>query len=225
MTLKTRALGELDTLIKLGHSACNTGRDESGYAPPSEESQLRAFRTTALATVSRIAGRDSEFYRSIPPVPDNRALTYPSSAHLIEAALGAVLALRAAVEAGQLETLAQRVRSNTYDDFLVQAEELLRAKPSYHVAAMVLVGGVLEDNLSKMCQSRGIQWKGRDGLTAYNDALKETVYAQAVWRRIQVVADNRNAAAHGGEDASALKHEDVEDDLRWVRKFLAEDAV
>lgn len=223
MTFKELTLGQLDALIKLGKNICLDPRDENGYATTTE-TNLWAFRTSAVAGVARIAGRDSEFYRSIPPVPPGAALNHPSFAHLIEAALGAVMALRIAVQSGQLETLERRVRSNTYDDFLVQAEELLNARPSYHVAAMVLAGGVLEDHLRTTCVSKDITWKGRDGLAAYNDALKETAYSQPVWRRVQVVADHRNAAAHGGDDAIALRHDDVEDDLRWVRKFLGEDA-
>ncbi len=223
MTLRELTLGQLDALIKLGQNTCSAPRNESGYSTASE-TDLWAFRTSAVAGIARVAGRDSEFYRAIPPVPPGAFLNHPSYSHLTEAVLGAVMALRAAVQSGQLETLERRVRSNTYDDFLTQAEELIKAKPSYHVAAMVLVGGVLEDHLRTTCVSKGVTWKGRDGLAAYNDALKEVAYSQPVWRRVQVVSDHRNAAAHGGDDAAALRHDDVEDDLRWVRKLLGEDS-
>lgn len=87
---------------------------------------------------------------------------------------------------------------------------------------VIPIGGVLEDHLRKTCVARAIPWRGKDGITAYNDALKEAVYPLPTWRRIQVVGDHRNAGAHGGHDAANLKQGDVDDDLGWVRKFLAE---
>jgi len=221
MNIRDEALRELDRLIETGKRAASSyslGEMSTVYWSSFEEHELRAFRASAAACVERLTGRGSEFYKHLP----SREAHLQSSRDVVEGVLGVVLSLREAVEHDLLVRVEQRVRSNTHDDFLTQAEELLGARPSYHVAAMVLVGGVLEDQLRKMCVSRSLKWNGKDGMGTYNDALKEVAYPQAVWRRIQVVADNRNAAAHGGEDAAKLKHADVEDDLRWVRKFLGE---
>lgn len=221
MTIREKALQELDRLIEAGkRAAASYSLNEMGttYWSDIPEHELRAFRASAAAVVDRLAGTQSEYYRHLPTGEKH----LQSSRSAVEGILGVIISLRAAVDEDLLVRLEQQVRSNTYDDFLTQAHELLAAKPSYHVAAMVLVGGVLEDQLRKMCVARSIQWKGKDGMSAYNDALKEVAYPQAVWRRVQVVADNRNAAAHGGEDAARLKRDDVEDDLRWTRKFLGE---
>jgi hypothetical protein len=221
MSIREGALRELDLLIETGKRAASSYSLEGmsvTYWSKIPEHELRAFRTAAAATVERLVGRQSEFYKHLPQGDED----LQSSKSLVEGALGVILSLRDAVDRDLLVRVEQRVRSNTYDDFLTQAQELLAAKPSYHVAAMVLVGGVLEDQLRKMCAARSIQWKGKDGMSAYNDALKEVAHPQAVWRRVQVVADNRNAAAHGGDDAAKLRRDAVEDDLRWVRKFLGE---
>ncbi len=222
MPLRDEVLAELDRLIEEGNTVLGTYPQQWGrnFASTLPESRVAAFRTSAAAAIERTAGSGSEYYAHLPPIVSPGKLR--NFRENIDGVVGVLVALRDAVDHGLLVRLEQRVRSNTYDDFLAQAEELLKVKPSYPVAAMVLVGGVLEDQLRKMCLARDIKWKGRDGLAAYNEALKELAYPQAIWRRVQVVGDNRNDAAHGGEDAAKLKHADVEDDLRWVRKFMAE---
>jgi hypothetical protein len=224
MRLKDQALGELDRLLNdskriLGSFQQTGARGE--YDPRSSlpEPELWKFYSGCIAAVDRYAGRDSSYGHLLPT---------PSSPHLkvygeiLEQLVGIVMAVREAVDRDLLGEIERTVRSNTYEDFLTQAEELLNAKPPYHVAAMVLVGGVLEDHLLKMCTTRNLPWKGRDGMSAYNDSLKEVAYPQMTWRRIQAVADQRNAAAHGGPDASALKTEDVIENLAWTRKFIEE---
>ncbi len=59
---------------------------------------------------------------------------------MVEGVFGVLLSVHDAVAHDLLVRVEQRVRSNTYDDFLSQAEELLAARPSYHVAAMVARG-------------------------------------------------------------------------------------
>jgi hypothetical protein len=223
MSSRDQIVPELDRLIQEGTAIVNAWpRDQYGAYRNSQvpEQKLRAFRTAAVAAVVRVAGAHSEYYAHLPPIPDHQKLRVDQEVTM--STLGVLMALRDAVDRGLLASIEQRVRSNTYDDFLEQAHELLKAPPSYQVAAMVLSGGVVEDHLRKMCLGRKIEWNGKDCLSSYNQALKDVVYPQATWRRIQVLGDNRNAAAHGGEEAAKLKHDDVEDDLRWARKFMAE---
>jgi hypothetical protein len=70
---------------------------------------------------------------------------------------------------------------------LVQAKELLTA--NYHVPAMVLIGGVLEEHLSKLCVARNLTWSGSGSLAKYNDILRDKLYDKVVWRRIQAIVD------------------------------------
>jgi hypothetical protein len=132
--------------------------------------------------------------------------------------LGVVTALRDAVDAGLLVSLEQRIRANIHDDFLVQAKELL--DQSYHVAAMVLIGGVLENHLQKLCVARSLQRKGDGSLSKYNDLLKDKLYSQAEWRRIQSIGDDRNDAAHG--QGQKVKPENVTDHFGYVQRFLTD---
>ena len=81
---------------------------------------------------------------------------------------------------------------------MTQARELLTA--SYHVPAIVLIGGVLEEHVRTLCVNRSLKWKGDGCISKYNDLLLESLYDKSIWRRIQSVADSRNLAAHGQGD-------------------------
>ena len=85
---------------------------------------------------------------------------------------------------------------------------------------MVLIGGVLEDHLCKLCTNRRLTWSGSGSLAKYNDLLRDKAYAQPVWRRIQAISDVRNEAAHG--NGTAVKRSDVEDALTYVGRLLTD---
>lgn len=222
MAVKDELLAQLDALIAEGrrldgsYAMVSMGTRESAIA----EVEFQAFAAAARAAVDRISGKGSEFYAGLPTqIPDRIAvLGYGGS--VVPVLTGALIALRRAVEAGLLISLENRLRANVYDDFLVQADELLKA--NYHVAAMVLIGGVLEDHLKKLCIARSLAWSGNGSLSKYNDLLRDhpTAYDTSAWRRIQSIGDDRNKAAHGAGDK--VKPDDVADHLQYVHRFLAD---
>jgi len=176
---------------------------------------IRFFVTGASAAVDRLTGRDSQFYRQIVINP-----TKPLAAtcEVVMSIVGSLQALREAVEKDHLLTLQQLAQAAVLDDFLGQSSVLLDA--GYHVPAMVLVGGVLEEHLGKLCANRSIKPAGKPGLSTYNDALKGVVFDQPLWRRLQATVDLRNLAAHG--KGALAKAEDVADALSFVRRLLAD---
>lgn len=220
MALKSDILRELDGLIVDGQRLDSSYRMVSMGSRESDipEVEFQAFATGSRVAIERIAGRTSDFYCAIPKeIPDRIAvLGYGGS--VVPVITGALIALRKAINAGSLVRLEDRLRANVYDDFLVQAGELLTA--GYHVAAMVLIGGVLEDHLRKLCQVRNLIWKGDGSVSKYNDLLKDTLYPQTAWRRIQAIADVRNAAAHG--HGLSVKRDDVDDAHGYVQRLLAD---
>ena len=220
MALKDDILQELDTLIAEGerldgtYHMCDYGTVES-QAP---ETEFRAFATASKAAIARIAGTESEFYGELPKEMPDRISVLGYGGSVVPVITGALIALRKAVDAGLLVSLESRLRANVYDDFLEQATELLRA--GYHVAAMVLVGGVLEDHLRKLCDARSLKWSGNGTISKYNDLLRDTLYPQPVWRRLQAIADLRNDAAHG--KGTTIKVADVQDAYEYVGRALAD---
>lgn len=221
MAIKSEILTQLNKLIDEGQRLVESFKYGEMGCLYSEcpETEFRAFYTAAFAAVERIAGRDSEYYRSIPRVERLGHLSNPGyESSAIHSPLGSLKALRDAVEADLLVSLESRLRGNIHDDFLVQAKDLLGA--GYHVAAKVLVGGVLENHLQKMAKSRSLTWSGNGSISKYNDLLRDTVYPQAIWRRIQSIADIRNEAAHG--NGANIKPDDVADALSFTRRLLAD---
>ncbi|QSQ19310.1 hypothetical protein JY651_28690 [Pyxidicoccus parkwayensis] len=167
--------------------------------------------------IARIAGRESEFYRSYARGA-SEAWSHREQAS-VEATLGVLLALRRAVESGWLTSLEERLRANVHNDFMLQAEQLLDA--GYHVAAMVLIGGVLEDHLRVLCNARGISWTGNGSINTYNGALyRAGLYPVHTMNRVQGVGQLRNQAAHG--QGASIVAAAVVDERNYVARFMGE---
>jgi hypothetical protein len=221
MIVREAILSQLDALIAQGEKITHSYPSEPRLTGAARRTQLpehevRAFLTSVFAAVERIAGRDSEYYRQLVSIRPGEVVTY--APEIPSAAYGAVLALRDAVDTGLLVHLEAIVRANVYDDLLLQADELLKAR--YDVAAMVLVGAVLEQHLQKLCIGRSLSWNGAGSLSKYNDLLREVLYDVATWRRLQAIADLRNHAAHG--ETTLVKVEDVADARKYVMRFLSD---
>lgn len=224
MIVKNEVEQQLEALIDIGERLSASFRLDGHemmitYSSSESETSLRAFYTSAIAAIGRIAGEGSDYYRAVPELPTNGALSRPGGhPSFIPAVTGALIALRESVRAGYLQSLEARLTANVHDDLLEQSRTLL--KSNYHVAAIVIAGGVLENHLRKLVISHGRTWNGSGSLSKYNDLLKDSAYPQTVWRRIQAIADLRNHAAHG--DASAVAADDVKDSLGFVTRFITD---
>lgn len=221
MNIKDEILNQLGELITTGRqlvSSFKSGDMGASYSDEPEE-HFRAFVTGALAAISRIVGEKSDYYRTIPRDKLSGSLASPGyDTSFVPSVLGALQALHNAVYKGYLTSLESRLRANVHDDFLTQASELLNV--GYHVAAIVLAGGVLENHLHKLVTARGLIWSGSGSLSKYNDILKDTVYPQTTWRRIQSISDVRNDAAHG--NTGVVKVDDVRDALSFIPRILSD---
>jgi hypothetical protein len=222
MTLKADILAHLDALLTTAQRLDDSFRigDYGSYESNIPEAEHRAFVTSAKAAIRRIAGNDSEYFKALPEITNGERITVPGySPTTIPAVRGSLDALRDAVDSGLLTSIESLLRANFHDDFLDQSQSLLDA--GYHVAAMVLIGGVLEDHMQRLCINRSLVWSGTGSLSKYNDALRTgTIYAQPTWRRIQSIGDVRNDAAHG--NGVKVAQTDVDDAQKYVRRFLSD---
>ena len=220
LALKEQILSELDQLIAEAERLDQSFKMEGmgGYASPIPEHEHRALVTGALAAVARIAGADSEYYKTIrkPDTDERISVAGPGGPKIIPSILGSLKALRTAVEAGLLRSIEVRLRAAIHDDLLVQSEDLNQA--GYHAAAIVLAGGVLENHLRSLCETRELEWRGSGSISKYNDLLRGDVYPQSTWRRIQSVADVRNEAAHG--NGQAIQRDEVTDAIPFVLRVI-----
>ena len=224
--MKTEVLTQLNALIERGQRLTESFElKEYEYESSMPEVELRAFVTSALAAIERIAGKNSQYYANIPQARVSSSLTVdglkaitPPTLSFIPTVTGVLISLRNAVDQGLLLSLESRLRANIHDDFLAQASELLDA--GYHVAALVLTGGVLENHLQKMTQARRLKLPKKGSISKYNDLLRDNVYDRSKWRRIQSINDLRNDAAHG--KGSTIAPEDAKDARGFVQRFIAD---
>ena len=220
MPMNKELLPQLEKLVETGERLTQSfQKDRYGiYKSTVPEAQLRRLVTSAHAIIEHITGENSVYKKQIlEESPDDVPL--PNNESLIQTITGVLLALRDDVDQGLLISLESRLRASIHDDFLEQASALLDS--GYHVAAMVLIGGVLENHLQKMAQAGRIQLPEKGGVSQYNDRLySSNSYDKTVWRRIQSIADLRNEAAHG--KGSAIASADVEDAHTFFQRFIAE---
>ena len=218
--MRQQILSQLDTLIQTGQRLIDSYEIRAGtYESSLPEAELRAFVTSALAAIERVAGKDSQYCGNIPQKQVHMPLAIAGwQLSTIPTVTGVLIALREAVDQGLLQSLESRLRANIHDDFLVQASELLDA--GYHIAATVLIGGVFEDHLRKMVQGCDLPLPKKGSISKYNDLLRKNTYNQSIWRRIQSIGDLRNDAAHG--KGSTIDPEDVNDAHRFVQRFIAD---
>lgn len=112
------------------------------------------------------------------------------------------------------------VRAELLDDFLTQAD-LLHSQ-GYHIPAASLAGAVLEDTPRKLCDKHSVSYDpAKTSIEALNMELaRAEVYDKLAQKEITAKADLRNSAGHGHSDK--VRPPDVEDMLRWVRRFASE---
>jgi hypothetical protein len=105
-------------------------------------------------------------------------------------------------------------------DLLKEAATLLNA--GYVRAAGALAGVMLERHLKMLCDrpSLAIPYSDKATINPLNQALKDAgVYDQAAWRKVQWMADVRNACDHASTPEP--KPQDVSDLIAEVKKFVA----
>jgi hypothetical protein len=131
--------------------------------------------------------------------------------------LGALLALKDAVEDDLLVQVESLVFAEAFNDLLEQADHLL--SQSYTLAAGVLGRAVLEEHLRKLCDTNGCQpSKNRPTMVDFYDALHRAGAITKIERKhVESMAAVGNEAAHN----KAVSTPDIERLLRDVRAFVA----
>lgn len=173
---------------------------------------LDKFITQTLATIAAIAAPNSAYVKQ-------------SNTVYIPKLVGILQALRADTEAGYLWNINELIHADIFTDFLEMAKYLL--EENYKDPSAVLIGGVLEEHLRKLCLKNGIQIEiQRNGRTEFkqaslmNDELKGVnVYANLDHKNVIAWLDLRNKAAHGRY--AEYNKIQVENMLSGVRDFIA----
>jgi hypothetical protein len=196
----------------------SSGWDGDNYRrqhPP--ENDYFRFRTEALNLVRRSCGESSDHYRELRRLSDTKE-TSTNSFYFIHC-FGVVEAARRDFEGGVLFDMRALIAAELLGDFIEQADVLLAA--GYYVPAASLAGAVLEDTLRRLCGKHNIPLPDTTKIDRLNaDLARASAYDKLVQKRITALADVRNNADHGHFDK--FTRADVEDMLKWVRRFAAD---
>ncbi|MCK9594832.1 MAG: hypothetical protein M0R35_04060 [Candidatus Omnitrophica bacterium] len=176
--------------------------------------------TQALAIIESIAEKGSAYVMNSKWID---SAGHPHAVH-IQRLVGILHALRADIDAGYLWRMSELINAGIFADFLEMARYLL--EESYKDPAAVLVGGVLEENLRKLCLKNGITIEiNKNGKILFkesslmNDELKKAnIYGNLEHKSIIAWLDLRNKAAHG--KYSEYSKTQVENMLSGVRDFI-----
>lgn len=133
-----------------------------------------------------------------------------------------VVALREDYEAGGMQTVAELLHADLFDDFLELAGELL--DKGYVPPAAVVAGSVLEEHLRKLADTREIARLADNGRpksveTLSIDLRKADELSDLDRKSVQAWYGYRNGAAHG--QAETLVAGDVERMIAGIRDFIA----
>jgi len=217
-------LPEIDKLLEQYNKQGEYLRLTGGSWSKIDAGDATKFVTGGMALIRRVAGADSEFGK-----PAAKALAEWDPGYIARVmpfVAGGLTALGNAVRSGYLDTLEELVHAEVFADFLDMAEHLLEQK--YMDSAAVLVGGVLEGHLRKLCAKNNIptEWVDQRGRsrpkkveTMNTELAKAGVYSTADQKNVTAWYGIRLDPAHG--DYGKHTNEEVKVMLLGVREFVA----
>ena len=211
MTIDEKITEKFKALLAEGQQILQrAGWDGQKYhtSHPDAVSYVR-FRTEALNLIKRSCGEQSDHYRELKRLAEDKNTSLNS--YYFKECYGALEAASRDYEGGMLFEIRSMVTAEVLEDFLEQAEHLFAQ--GFHIPAASLAGAVLEDALRKLSEAKGLPVPEKTTIDKLNTELaKVGVYDKLVLKRITGIADIRNNADHGHFDK--FKKEDVEDMLK-----------
>ena len=179
-----------------------------------DELLLLGWQVKARNLLSRACGAESEHYKRFQDLENNTRFIKTYNFMLTLKAV--FLAAKEDYEGGYLRTIRSLVHAELFDDELEQARELQAS--GFKAAAAVVAGVVLETTLRKLCGDMGIPVAKLDRMNA--DLAKAGLYDKLVQKRVTVLADIRNKAAHG--DTAGFNDDDVKGMITDVERFVSD---
>jgi hypothetical protein len=173
------------------------------------------------ATVERIVGTSSEYYKDVIRSIEARE-HYGTKLRLI---IGTVRALKSDLENDYLKSLHDIVQSEIFSDYLDMATYLI--SEGFKDPSAVIIGSTLEAHLRELCKTNSIDIeitnskgnlvpKKADVMNA--DLAKAGIYSSAYQKQITAWLGLRNSAAHG--HYTEYSAEEIKLMLNGVRQFI-----
>jgi hypothetical protein len=194
---KEAAISQIDAVL----AAATEARGRSQYDDLSDlGSENDKLVTMCAATVQRLAPIGSVYAKTI----ESATAQWQSQNHMVlPSAIGALEALRADYEAGNLASLPELIHAELFADFLEMADHLLDG--GYKDAAAVIAGSTLEGHLRQLAEKTGIPTTNQDGSPLKADRLnadltKAEAYDKTDQKSVTAWLGLRNHSAHGEYD-------------------------
>ena len=202
---KEKLVNKLSDLVKEGHYVQESGR-QAGVNAQFFEKWLFGCRN-----IIHLIGRPAQmwheiFHRDNPPLLQN-----------VQQLLGALEALREAVESDLLIRLDNLIIADAFDNVLEQAQQL--TEKGYTLAAGVLARTVLEEHLRKLCDRNSCLPPGRPTINDLNQVLYKTANIDKI--QMHAVTAMTSAGNHCAHNEQPPLHDlEVQKLLDDVRHFL-----
>jgi hypothetical protein len=209
-------LTQIDALLNQNSQLAARAKFDDLSDLPDQE--LAAIQTSMAVALKRLAPKDSDYVT----VADAMIKNHGIANNRINATLaGSLTALRNDYAAGYLKSITEIIHAEVFSDFLEMAEHLLNSG-GYKDAAAVMVGGVLEEHLRKLCDKFSIpttqNGKPKKLDSMNSDIAGAGVYSKLEQKSVTAWADLRNSAAHG--EYTNYSKEQVVLMLQGVRDFI-----
>jgi hypothetical protein len=215
MTVIPSPAQQLEALLYSYKTIKGSGSDNLEYR--SEPQQTEVY-TSLVAAIERLAPAGTYYSESLQLTVEKYGF---NNNNAIPALVGIVQALKTAYESGYLHQIDELIRADLFGDFLDMGQYLL--EEGYKDPAAVIIGGVLEEHLRKLCLKNSINITKNKGFkkadTMNADLANSHVYNRLDQKSITAWLDLRNKAAHG-------KYTEYTDDqvnlaLQGIRDFIA----
>ena len=183
--------------------------------------QITSLITSAQATIERLSPANSAYLSKCNSVLGQEYSIDYSDVDKLEDLMGIVDALRADYAAGGLLPVQELIRAEVFDDFLEMAQHLLET--NYKDPAAVLIGGVLEQHLRKLCAKSAvpieIDGNPKRAESMNSDLALKGVYNKLDQKSVTSWLDLRNKAAHA--EYEKYSPQQVQIMLLGVRDFVS----
>jgi hypothetical protein len=147
-----------------------------------------------------------QFFADVAPkssyVPQIEYAIRDNKDYSIRAVIALLKQFRAEIELGFFQSIESKITGEVFTDFLYMGEHFITEE--YYDAAAVMIGGVLEGHLRKLCILNEIpltEFKdGKDQVKGANwmndDLRKKAVYDKQEFKSVNLLLEIRNDAAH-----------------------------
>jgi hypothetical protein len=208
-----RRFEELEDQSSQVESSKKNHRSEFGSGEYVDNELLLSWKVKVRNLLSKVCGEDSQHFKQFEQVEDSQ---WGTNYSIFKGLKAVFLAAKEDFEGGYLSSVKTLVQAEVFDSELEQANELFSS--GYYTAAAVIAGVILETALRELCDRHKIPHGKLDRMNA--DLVKAGEYNQLNQKRITMLANIRNSAAHG--KPNEFTKQDVSDMIKDVNNFLSD---